>query len=90
MKVFKVNDYEWWAGLDVESVKAACIEAWGEDGARESWDDCDYPHESNTDRLHLYPIVDTSDDVEMTMEDVWLNFLASGDTTPRLISAADG
>lgn len=24
MKVFRMNDYEWWAGKDLESVKAAC------------------------------------------------------------------
>lgn len=89
MKVWKVNDYEWWAGADLESVKAACIEAWGEAAARESWEDGEYPQEIDPATLGGYPIADVPEDIEMTMADVWREEIASGDTTPRLISAAD-
>ena len=33
IKIFRVNDYEWWAGIDIESIGAAYKEATGIDPA---------------------------------------------------------
>ena len=48
MKVFQMNDCEWWAAEDLESAKKACMEATGlpEDEA------CDDPHELSDEAMN--------------------------------------
>jgi hypothetical protein len=89
MKVYKVNDYEWWAGPDVESVKAACQKEWGKEDPDAPWWDDEYPAEITPEQM-VREKVQISGDVKLTFAELLQDMLrAHPDEFPCFFAAID-
>jgi hypothetical protein len=63
VKIFQLNDWDWWAGYDLESVKAAYLK---ELGFTDPWDienAFDDPHELSDEELDRLKFVDGDDPI---------------------------
>ena len=84
MKVFRLNDYDWWVGSDLESVKKSYMEATGlpED---EAFDDAYELTEEEMNKL-LYKDEDGS---ERTFKEQLNKMIAENQTFPTIFASCE-
>lgn len=91
IKVFKLNDCDWWAGSDLDSVVAAYKEQTGEDA------ELDNPHELNDAAMHKLKFVDGDDPInadgtpggEITFRDELDIMIRRGDSFPCFFASTE-
>jgi hypothetical protein len=77
MKVFQLNDYEWWAGEDLESVKAAYLKETGV-SEEEAFEDPQEVSEADMQVLKYYQ----TEGVFCSFAEALADMLAAGDKFP--------
>jgi hypothetical protein len=83
MRVFRVNDFDWWMAETAEQAKSAAIEFYGDE------DMVDEVVELTDDQLSSHTFYDEDDETTKTFEQQLLKRIKEGATTPEMFASTE-